>query len=178
MSHQLTLHCRGREKEEQGGCYSSWTGSHDVEGRRSTCRHVDTDSKRNIISCILCRTCDRRYVLTPISKHNSLRSTLAMSSISAPPSHGLAKPALSPKHILYSEILAVTSVMRKNSRWASSHFSLSARDSALASSLGLRRPTLSDSPASQHGSTERDLMFNFQELKREIRNIEGPSISL
>lgn len=172
--YQLTLHHRGREKEEQSSCYCSWAGGHDVKGRRSACRPVDTCSKRNIISCIL-----REDVIEILRvRSHKPRSTRAMSTISSTPSHGLTKSALSQKHILYSEILAVTSVMRKNSRWASSHFSLSARDSALASSLGLRRPHPSDSPASQHGSTERDLMLNFQELKREIRNIEGTPIPL
>ncbi|KAF9239676.1 hypothetical protein BU15DRAFT_87976 [Melanogaster broomeanus] len=43
------------------------------------------------------------------------------------------------KHVLLSEILTVTSVMRKNSRWASGSHMLNARDSALARDLGLRR---------------------------------------
>ena len=67
----------------------------------------------------------------------------------------------------------MTSAMRKNSRWASSHYSLSARDSALASSLGLRRPSTLDASTGQAGNSERDLMLNFQELKRQINTVTG-----
>ena len=48
---------------------------------------------------------------------------------------------VSHKHDLYSEILSVTSAMRKNSRWASSAHFMSAKDSALGSNLGLRIST-------------------------------------
>jgi len=98
-----------------------------------------------------------------------------MSSTGATAGHAFVSPpsAVSPKHTLYSEILAVTSAMRKNSRWASSHYSLSARDSALASSLGLRRPSTIDPSTGQTGNSERDLMLNFQELKREINTVAG-----
>jgi hypothetical protein len=97
---------------------------------------------------------------------SSTRSAAGYAFIS-PPS------AVSPKHTLYAEILAVTSAMRKNSRWASSHYSLSARDSALASSLGLRRPSTLDPSTGQSGNSERGLMLNFQELKREINTVSG-----
>jgi len=98
-----------------------------------------------------------------------------MSSTGAAVGHVFVSPpsAVSPKHTLYAEILAVTSAMRKNSRWASSHYSLSARDSALASSLGLRRPSTLDPSTGQSGNSERDLMLNFQELKREINTVTG-----
>lgn len=98
-----------------------------------------------------------------------------MSSVGATVGHAFVSPpsAVSPKHTLYSEILAVTSAMRKNSRWASSHYSLSARDSALASSLGLRRPSTLDPSTGQTGNSERDLMLNFQELKRQINTVTG-----
>ncbi|CAL1704279.1 unnamed protein product [Somion occarium] len=69
------------------------------------------------------------------------------------------KTEVSLKHILLSEILSVTSVMRKNSRWASSLHTFSARDSALASSLGLRRGRQDSSHfMAERGSTEQDLM--------------------
>jgi len=98
-----------------------------------------------------------------------------MSSTGTTAGHVFVSPpsAVSPKHTLYAEILSVTSVMRKNSRWASPHYSLSARDSALASSLGLRRPSTLDPSTGQSGSSERDLMLNFQELKREINTVTG-----
>lgn len=82
--------------------------------------------------------------------------------------------SVSQKHVLYSEILSVTSAMRKNSRWASSTHTLNARDSALARNLGLRRssPTF-NSQASARGSREADLMAGFQELKRTVRDVDG-----
>ncbi|TRM59389.1 hypothetical protein BD626DRAFT_550235 [Schizophyllum amplum] len=42
------------------------------------------------------------------------------------------------KHVLLSEILSVTSVMRKNSRWAASTHFFNARDASLGTNLGLR----------------------------------------
>ena len=82
--------------------------------------------------------------------------------------------SVSAKHILLSEILSVTSVMRKNSRWALSTPSFTSRDSALATSLGLRVTKSSlNSYASGHGSTEQELMTGFQDLKRLVKDIEG-----
>ncbi|EKM82858.1 hypothetical protein AGABI1DRAFT_118287 [Agaricus bisporus var. burnettii JB137-S8] len=83
------------------------------------------------------------------------------------------KPDTSIKHVLYSEILSVTSAMRKNSRWASSTLYMSAKDtSTLGSNLGLRI----SSPAttvrlSERGGKEAELMANFQDLKRTIKDI-------
>ncbi|OCH87410.1 Sec7-domain-containing protein [Obba rivulosa] len=79
--------------------------------------------------------------------------------------------AVSMKHILLSEILSVTSVMRKNSRWASPTHSFPTRDSALASSLGLRRvKPIPDGFMVERGSSEQDLMTGFQELKRLVQD--------
>ncbi|KAI6036851.1 hypothetical protein BKA83DRAFT_4168243, partial [Pisolithus microcarpus] len=76
------------------------------------------------------------------------------------------------KHVLLSEILAVTSTMRKNSRWAAAAQTLVARDSALAKDLGLRRGSLPvESQRSGRFSQEADLMGGFQELKRAIRDV-------
>ena len=87
--------------------------------------------------------------------------------------------SVSRKHVLYSEILYVTSVMRKNSRWASSTQSLNTRDSALGSSLGLRISAPSQDPrVSGQGTREADLMAGFQELKRTVRDLHGVSIIL
>ncbi|KAI0747973.1 Sec7-domain-containing protein [Daedaleopsis nitida] len=81
--------------------------------------------------------------------------------------------SVSAKHILLSEILSVTSVMRKNSRWALSTPSFTTRDSALASSLGLRvTKGSSNAYASGHGSTEQELMTGFQDLKRLVKDVE------
>lgn len=81
---------------------------------------------------------------------------------------------VSVKHVVLSEILAVTSVMRKNSRWALSTRSYSTRESALASSLGLRRVRQDASNQStSRGNTEQELMAGFQDLKRLLKDVEG-----
>lgn len=80
---------------------------------------------------------------------------------------------VSPKHIIYSEALAVTAVMRKNARWASSSQTYNTRDSVLASSLGLRRTGPVRLNSEQRGNSEDDLMLGFEELKRELRNVQG-----
>lgn len=78
------------------------------------------------------------------------------------------------KHVLYSEILSVTTAMRKNSRWASSTHFVRSKDSTLGSKLGLRIST--SSYASQtfgRGNREAELMGGFQELKRVVRDVDG-----
>ncbi|KAI6110037.1 hypothetical protein F5141DRAFT_822489 [Pisolithus sp. B1] len=83
-----------------------------------------------------------------------------------------AAPRIEKKHVLLSEILAVTSTMRKNSRWAAAAHTLVARDSALAKDLGLRRGSLAvESQRPGRFSQEADLMGGFQELKRAIRDV-------
>ncbi|KIJ60626.1 hypothetical protein HYDPIDRAFT_43160 [Hydnomerulius pinastri MD-312] len=89
------------------------------------------------------------------------------------PTNGGSNSRIAQKHVLLSEILSVTSVMRKNSRWASAAHTLNARDSALARDLGLRRGSPGgDNPRSGRLSQEADLMAGFQELKRTIRGVE------
>ena len=85
------------------------------------------------------------------------------------------RASVSLKHILLSEVLSVTSVMRKNSRWAMSTNSYgSFSDSALASSLGLRRTRHYPEPySSDRGSMEQELMRGFQELRRLVKDVEG-----
>ncbi|KAI0811245.1 Sec7-domain-containing protein [Irpex lacteus] len=85
-----------------------------------------------------------------------------------------AHASVSLKHILLSEVLSVTSVMRKNSRWAMSTNSYgSFSDSALASSLGLRRTRQYPEPYnSDRGSLEQELMRGFQELRRLVKDVE------
>ncbi|KAJ7261394.1 hypothetical protein B0H12DRAFT_1106609, partial [Mycena haematopus] len=77
---------------------------------------------------------------------------------------------VSHKHVLYSEILSVTSAMRKNSRWASATHFMNARDSALGTNLGLR--VSSSSQGARRVSREADLMLGFEELKRAVRDTE------
>lgn len=86
--------------------------------------------------------------------------------------------SVSVKHILLSEVLSVTSVMRKNSRWALSTPSVTSRDSTLATSLGLRvSKTAPHTYASGHGSTEQELMAGFQDLKQLVKEVEGSYLS-
>ena len=79
------------------------------------------------------------------------------------------------KHVLLSEILSVTSTMRKNLRWASSTPVMVAKDSpALGTNMGLRI----SSPAHQtrrsgRGSREAELMAGFIELKRGVKDMKG-----
>jgi golgi-specific brefeldin A-resistance guanine nucleotide exchange factor 1 len=88
----------------------------------------------------------------------------------------ISRHTVSQKHVLYSEILAVTSAMRKNSRWASSTHFVNAHDSGLANDLGLRISSPGNaSKASRVTTRESDLMTGFQELKRAIRDVEGKS---
>ncbi|KAJ3572817.1 hypothetical protein NP233_g2836 [Leucocoprinus birnbaumii] len=78
------------------------------------------------------------------------------------------------KHVLYSEILSVTSAMRKNSRWAAPTLYMGAKDpAALGSNLGLRisSPAHANIRVSARGSREAELMVNFQELKRTVKGI-------
>jgi len=79
------------------------------------------------------------------------------------------------KHVLLSEILSVTSTMRKNSRWAHSTLVVAVRDSpALGTNMGLRIT----SPAHQtrqsgRANREAELMAGFIELKRGLKGIPG-----
>jgi golgi-specific brefeldin A-resistance guanine nucleotide exchange factor 1 len=88
----------------------------------------------------------------------------------------ISRYTVSQKHVLYSEILAVTSAMRKNSRWASSTHFVNTQDSGLANDLGLRLSSPGNaSKVSRSATRESDLMAGFQELKRAIRDVEGKS---
>lgn len=75
-------------------------------------------------------------------------------------------------HLVYSEILSVTSAMRKNSRWATptAYYPATARAS-LASSMGLRY--VEDSSSRTSGKRDFDLMVGFEELKRDVRAAAG-----
>ncbi|KIM32215.1 hypothetical protein M408DRAFT_326851 [Serendipita vermifera MAFF 305830] len=88
-----------------------------------------------------------------------------------PSSYNLAVPST---HLVYSEILSVTSAMRKNSRWATptAYYPAAARAS-LATSFGLRAAVSQGVETSSNtrvsGHRDFDLMVGFEELKREIR---------
>ncbi|KIK63700.1 hypothetical protein GYMLUDRAFT_221940 [Collybiopsis luxurians FD-317 M1] len=81
---------------------------------------------------------------------------------------------VSQKHVLYSEILSVTSTMRKNSRWASStNFMTSTSSSSLGTNMGLRISSPSFNVRSNSsGNREADLMSGFQDLKKTVRDVE------
>ncbi|KIJ34647.1 hypothetical protein M422DRAFT_782793 [Sphaerobolus stellatus SS14] len=78
---------------------------------------------------------------------------------------------VSPKHLIEHEILSVTSAMRKNSRWATPNRLLSARDTTLARSMGLRHTGMLDTTRA-HDREDIELMAGFEDLKREIREID------
>ncbi|THV07859.1 Sec7-domain-containing protein [Dendrothele bispora CBS 962.96] len=80
---------------------------------------------------------------------------------------------ISPKHVLSSEILSVTSTMRKNSRWAASTHFINTGGSALGTNMGLR--ITNSAPQSRRNGRENreaDLMAGFYELKRIIRDVD------
>jgi golgi-specific brefeldin A-resistance guanine nucleotide exchange factor 1 len=81
---------------------------------------------------------------------------------------------VSPKHVLSSEILSVTSTMRKNSRWAASTHFINTGTPALGTDLGLRITTPSSrTQRNTRESREADLMAGFYELKRIVRDVDG-----
>lgn len=82
--------------------------------------------------------------------------------------------SVSKRHVICSEILSVTSAMRKNSRWANTQL-YATRDNALGTSLGLRRA--GNATGTGHGVARQEvqLMNGFIELKREVLNIESTS---
>ncbi len=82
---------------------------------------------------------------------------------------------VSKKHVLHSEILLVTSAMRRNSRWATTtHFMTPSRDPAVGTSLGLRISSPSI-PTLLRIDREADLMAGFQDLKQTINEVESTS---
>ena len=84
--------------------------------------------------------------------------------------------AVTPVHLVFSEILSVTSAMRKNSRWAST-LPGPARPSNLATSMGLRVPPSGGEKTGRptHEKQEAVLMGGFDQLKRTIYDVEGSS---
>ena len=82
--------------------------------------------------------------------------------------------AVSKEAVVFAEILAVTSTMRKNSRWASSSgHSYPVRGLSIANPLKLRRGTVSLDPSGSSGKYEVELMMGFLDLKRQVRDING-----
>jgi hypothetical protein len=71
-------------------------------------------------------------------------------------------------YIIHSEILSVTSVMRKHSRWSSSTHTFSAH----ANHLGLRQLGTNNTAVLQ-GSRGEDLISGFEKLKRTLRSTQG-----
>lgn len=102
--------------------------------------------------------------------------------------HALPEPAMvapqmvanSSRQIVYSEILSVTSIMRKHSRWSSSTQTFHAEDSVDTSlnHLGIRRLDTSGNAGLQQGSREEVLMSGFEQLKRTLRSTQDVSASI
>ncbi|KAG8936237.1 GDP/GTP exchange factor for ARF [Tulasnella sp. 418] len=86
---------------------------------------------------------------------------------------GALRLAVSPSHLVFSEILSVTSAMRKNSRWASSQPGPT-RGTGLASTMGLRpqQNVSVKSGRAVHDRQETILLWDFEKLKRSIRDNE------
>jgi brefeldin A-resistance guanine nucleotide exchange factor 1 len=78
------------------------------------------------------------------------------------------------EHIVHSEILAVTSAMRRNYRWASFVGKRPAGDDALANTMGLRRTGNFKAPGEhKRERQEAELWASFEALKRKVRDCEG-----
>lgn len=91
-----------------------------------------------------------------------------------PSNYNLAVPST---HLVYSEILSVTSAMRRNARWATpAAYYPAATRTSFASSLGLRAgPDVEATANRPAAKRDFDLMVGFEELKRNIRNTNGVS---
>jgi len=94
-----------------------------------------------------------------------------------PDTYNLAVPAT---HVVYSEILSVTSAMRKNARWATpAAYYPSHGRASLATSMGLRTGTQAGATTNTKGRPRKefDLMLGFEDLKRDIRGTSGMRVS-
>lgn len=82
--------------------------------------------------------------------------------------------SVSSRHLVFYEIIAVTTAMRRNSRWASAQPGLS-RGTSLASSMGLRAPSGGNEASNNAGQNKHEvaLMVGFDELKRTLHDTEG-----
>ncbi|KDQ13235.1 hypothetical protein BOTBODRAFT_633172 [Botryobasidium botryosum FD-172 SS1] len=76
--------------------------------------------------------------------------------------------SVSPSHLVFSEIIAVTSAMRKNSRWGAARVP-SGRSISLASNTGIRAGRTPETSQAGEENVEVDLMDGFESLKRDIR---------
>lgn len=85
-----------------------------------------------------------------------------------------ARLAVPSSHLVFHEIIAVTTAMRRNSRWASIQPGLS-RGTGLASSMGLRAPAAGAESSNQAGQNKHEaaLMLGFDDLKRVVQDNEG-----
>ncbi|GAA5913201.1 Arf family guanine nucleotide exchange factor GEA2 [Sporobolomyces salmoneus] len=111
-------------------------------------------------------------------------------SIDSPPAitlnGGLTNPEQAPSfavevpltNLIHAEILAVTSAMRKNQRWASTSYAAQSYTSA-AGHLGVsgssRTRSRDDDDERGRGHTATSLMSGFMELKMRLRDIEDPA---
>ena len=98
-----------------------------------------------------------------------------LSNRGSPRSFAMSALSVSKRHVICSEILSVTSVMRKNSRWSSgaqTHLQVT-KDDNLAASLGLRRSGSNADSSNGVARREVQLMLGFLELDREVKGLDS-----
>ncbi|GAA6005362.1 hypothetical protein JCM11491_002672 [Sporobolomyces phaffii] len=81
-------------------------------------------------------------------------------------------------NLIHAEILAVTSAMRKNQRWASTSYAAQSYTSAaghLGIAGGARLRSRDDDDERTRGHTATSLMSGFMELKMRLREVEDPA---
>lgn len=74
------------------------------------------------------------------------------------------------QQLVYGELMAVTSAMRKNSRWAAYQHMPASRNAPLAATMGIRRAHIPHNGARRTADREEvELIAAFEELKREVK---------
>jgi golgi-specific brefeldin A-resistance guanine nucleotide exchange factor 1 len=85
--------------------------------------------------------------------------------------------SVSSSRLIYLETLSVMSTMRKNARWASITRHKPARGSttnSLSGGMGLRKYEIGGTQAARAAEKrEGDLLIAFEELKRDIRDVQS-----
>ncbi|KZV94082.1 hypothetical protein EXIGLDRAFT_673441 [Exidia glandulosa HHB12029] len=79
------------------------------------------------------------------------------------------------QRLVYGELMAVTSAMRKNSRWAAYQHMPTSRNAPLAATMGIRRAhAVPDGARRTTDREEVELIAAFEELKREVKEAAQP----
>lgn len=94
----------------------------------------------------------------------------------------LSTPRRQLTNLIHAEILAVTSAMRKNQRWASTSYAAQSYTSAAGhrgfAGGAARGRSRDDDDERGRGHTATSLMSGFMELKMRLRDIEGQSMGI